>query len=159
MNDSESKLSLSVKARIEPIVEGAEQFEQNLQNLPNQITTRVQEVTGSPGFQQSLTPEQIKDVQDWTQYSQGLYQPIQDEIDSMMGEMAVDMSTGKMGKGSKDKYRKYSETQLKALNLVDFTVFPHYDKYRHKPVLDEYRGKYPTEIKALPDDHWYIMEN
>lgn len=59
---------------------------------------------------------------------------------------------------TKEEYRRYPEVKLKGLNLVNFTVFPHYDKYRDKPILDEYRNTYPTEIKALPDDHWYLIE-
>lgn len=106
MLNEESTLGLSIKARIEPVIEGANQFEQNLQQLPQQITSRVQQVVGSPGFQADLSPQQIKDVQDWVKYSQGLYEPIQQEISGMMEDLSVDLSTGKLTKGQIDKYTR-----------------------------------------------------
>ena len=73
--------------------------------------------------------------------------------------MTPSININKLRKQTEASYRKYTESQLKALNIVDFTVYPHYDKYRNKSILDNYRSTYPTEIKALPDDHWYIIEN
>lgn len=60
---------------------------------------------------------------------------------------------------TKDLYVRYPNTKLNGLGLVNYSVFPHYDKYRHKPIIEAYRAKYENEIKALPDFHWYIYEN
>ncbi len=73
--------------------------------------------------------------------------------------MTPTININKIRPKTKNNYAKYSESQLKGLHLVNYTVYPHYDKYRNKPTLDLYRSTYETPIKALPDDHCYVEED
>ncbi|UYP47007.1 Peptidase E [Candidatus Lokiarchaeum ossiferum] len=57
-----------------------------------------------------------------------------------------------------ESYAKFSEEELKALHLVDFTIFPHYEEKRHKTMLAQYRSQYSTEIRPLPNDAHIVIE-
>lgn len=108
MNE-ENNLSLNIQTRILPQIEGAEAFEQQLNQLPNRYQQRLGEVITSPGFQQGLTGAQIDDTQQWLQYSQGLYEPVQNQIQELMKDLQVDLSTGRLTEGQKNKYRRKIE--------------------------------------------------
>ena len=57
-----------------------------------------------------------------------------------------------------ETYAKFSEDQLKALHLVDFTIFPHYDDVKHRKMLDQYRSQYSTEIRPLSNDVHIVID-
>src|ERR1035437_9817692 len=97
MNE-ENSIGFEVQARILPQIEGAEAFEQNLRNIPNQLNQTVGDVMSTPGWQQNLTQEQVKESQEWLKYSGGLFQSMQEQTKDFLDDMGIDMSGGKITK-------------------------------------------------------------
>jgi hypothetical protein len=103
---TEENLSLSITARILPQIEGAAQFEQQLQSLPSRMQDRVSQVISSQGFEQGLADEQIAQAQDWMRYSQGMYAPFQERIDDLLKDFGADLEGGKISKSQMGKYNR-----------------------------------------------------
>lgn len=48
-------------------------------------------------------------------------------------------------------------TDLSALNLIEFDIYPHYDEIEHKNIVDEYEKKTGRSIKRLTNEDLLII--
>lgn len=119
MNE-EYNLGIGIRARIESVIEGEQEFEQTLQNIPTRIEQRIGNVINQPAFQEGLTPRDIKDLQDWAKYSSGLYNPLRKQLKQMAEDFEVDDSIGPLNKSQRMKHARRL-AKLKG-NLSDLTT-------------------------------------
>ncbi len=113
--DETSTLGFDIRARILPQIEGTQELEQSLKNIPNQISQPIGEIVNSSGFQQGLTPQQVQEIPAWMKYNQGIFDDLNSSIKEILEDINVDLSTGKLSKGQTDKYiRKFERLKLGA---------------------------------------------
>lgn len=106
MNE-ENTLALNIQAKILPEVEGAQQFEQQLQNLPQNIQQRMGEVASSPGFTQGLSEKDAAKVQRFATTDDMLeMQRFQEIQKDMLEDMEIDISAGRLTLSQERKYIK-----------------------------------------------------
>lgn len=48
-------------------------------------------------------------------------------------------------------------TDLSALNLIEFDIYPHYDETEHKDIVDEYEKKTGRSVKRLTNEDLLIL--
>lgn len=48
-------------------------------------------------------------------------------------------------------------TDLSALNLIEFDIYPHYDETEHKDIVDEYEKKTGRNVKRLTNEDLLIL--
>lgn len=111
MNE-ENVLGFEVRAKILPLLEGAEQFEQNLRNVAGNIQENVTGVVSSPAWQQDLSPTGLQSANNWLKESQSLFAPLNSKIDGILSELSIDMEGGSIGRPTINKYiKKLSKLQ------------------------------------------------
>lgn len=49
-------------------------------------------------------------------------------------------------------------TDLTGLNIINFEVFPHYDKVKQKKLLEEYRKTAKNKVKEITDDGYLTID-
>jgi len=113
MNEDNS-LSFEVRARILPQIEGAEAFEQNLRNIPNQLNQTVGDIMSTPGWQQNLTKEQVDESLKWLKHTD-MFQPLQKQTQDFLDDMDVDM-------GGKTLTRAHIAKYMRRLNKMESGV-------------------------------------
>lgn len=48
---------------------------------------------------------------------------------------------------------------LTSLNLVDFEIFPHFDKYQHQQMINKYKQVSSNKLKTISDHQWIIIDD
>ncbi|MCL4550573.1 MAG: hypothetical protein M1495_18635, partial [Bacteroidetes bacterium] len=106
MNE-ENSLSFEIRARVLPMLEGADQLVQQLQALPAQISSRMNQTVQSPAFQEGLTPQQIQKVENFTSGKDVFeFQKIQEYQRQFAEDLDIDISSGKITKSTQGKWQK-----------------------------------------------------
>ena len=141
MNEDNS-IGFEVRARILPQIEGAEQFEQNLRNIPNQLNQTVGDIMSTPGWQQNLTTEQVKESQEWLKYSSGLFQSTQDQTKDFLQDMDTDMSGGKITKLHIAKYMRNLKKMEYGIENMDQDVLGDFKGFMGTNATPEVKEKF-----------------
>lgn len=107
MINEESNIALNVQAKILPQIEGAAEFEQRLQSLPNSIQQRMSEVSHDPQFTQQLSQKEIEKVQRLSTTEDMLQlQKFQELQKDILEDMDIDISAGRLTLSQERKYIK-----------------------------------------------------
>ncbi len=152
--DETNNLAFDIRARILPQIEGINEFAQNLQNSTNPVIQQVNNVVGSPGFQEGLTPQQRQLIPEWTKYNEGVFENFNTAMKDLVDDMNVDLSTGKLSKGQLDKYtRKFERMKLMGAEAGQDVVSDASDFFKlNKEHLDMIRATVQESRGELNDN-------
>ncbi|MDQ7818677.1 MAG: M15 family metallopeptidase [Melioribacteraceae bacterium] len=105
MND-ENNLSIGIRARILPVIEGADQLKTEISNLPSSISSRMQETIQSPAFREGLSTQQIKKVESLTGLTTDSYEfeKIQERQKEITDDLQIDLDRGKLTLAQQKKH-------------------------------------------------------
>ena len=104
---NEENLSISIRARILPVLEGSDQLVQQVQQLPQSINSRMRETVQSPAFQEGLTSPQLKKIQNLTNFQDSYeFQQIQDREKALIDDYKLATESGKLTRAQSTSYNK-----------------------------------------------------
>jgi uncharacterized protein YcfJ len=98
MNEGNNNLSISIRARILPVLEGADQLKSQIDQLPTSISNRMQETIQSPAFREGLSTQQIKKVESLAGLTTDSYEfeKIQERQKEITDDLQIDLDRGKL---------------------------------------------------------------
>ena len=106
MNE-ENELGISIRARILPLIDGANQLMSQIENLPSTISNRMNETISSPTFQEGLSQKQIQQIENFASGKDVYeFQKIQERQRQFAEDLDIDMSSGRISKSTQGKWQK-----------------------------------------------------
>ena len=104
MNEDNS-LSIGIKARILPIIEGADQLKSEISNLPSSISNRMAETISSPAFKEGLSEQQIRKVEHLAGLTDSFeFQKLQERQKEITDDLQIDLDRGKLTASQQKKH-------------------------------------------------------
>lgn len=104
MNE-ENNLSIGIRARILPVIEGADQLKSEISNLPTSISSRMQETIQSPAFREGLTEPQIKKLEHLTGLTDTFeFEKLQERQKEITSDLQIDLDRGKLTLAQQKKH-------------------------------------------------------
>ncbi|MHB8871687.1 MAG: hypothetical protein ACYC5G_04500 [Candidatus Doudnabacteria bacterium] len=104
MND-ENNLSIDIRARILPVIEGADQLKSEISQLPNSISSRMQETIQSPAFREGLSAQQLQRVEHLAGLTDTYeFEKIQERQKEIAGDLQIDLDRGKLTLAQQKKH-------------------------------------------------------
>ena len=73
------------------------------------IAQKIGEVVQSPGFTQGLSSQQTNLVNQYTEMSKKFANPLTERLKDILGDISIDMESGKLTQGQVNKYLKQFE--------------------------------------------------
>ena len=106
MNEN-NELSIGIRARILPVLEGADQLKAEISNLPSSISNRMSETIQSPAFQEGLTPQQSKKLEHLTKIEDSFeFEKIQASEKTLISDYKLALESGKLTRAQTTSYNK-----------------------------------------------------
>ena len=104
---NEENLSIAIKARILPILEGKDQLISQLDQLPTSISSRMQEAISSPAFREGLSSQQLSKVQHLAGMEDVYeFQQIQEREKTLLSDYQLAQESGRLTKPQIASYNK-----------------------------------------------------
>lgn len=106
MNEDSNNLSIGIRARILPVIEGADALKAEISSLPTSISSRMQETISSPVFHEGLSGSQIQKVK----HLAGLttdsdeFEKLQERQKEIAGDLQIDLDRGKLTLAQQKKH-------------------------------------------------------
>ena len=82
---------------------------QSMESIFQIIAQKIGEVVQSPGFQQGLSSQQSNLINQYTEMSKKFTNPLSERLKDILGDISIDMESGKLTKSQIDKYLKNSK--------------------------------------------------
>ncbi len=140
----ENNLALNIQARILPQIEGAQQFEQTLQEIPQKIQERMTQTVTSPKFTEGLSEREQAKLRHFAGSDVLAFQRLAEKQRELLEDLDADLAGGKLTSAQERKYlrkigRQASEirkTEAELLSSLDDPYFSFLGKDRRK-ILEE----------------------
>jgi hypothetical protein len=103
--EEQNNLSIGIRARILPTIEGADQLKSEITNLPSTISNRMAETISSPAFKEGLSEQQVKKLEHLTGLTDTFeFQKIQERQKEITDDLTIDLDRGKLTASQQKKH-------------------------------------------------------
>lgn len=130
MNE-DNNLSIGIRARILPIIEGADQLKSEISNLPSTISNRMAETIANPVFQEGLSTQQIKKVESLVSgiTTSFEFEKIQEREKNLLNDYTLATESGKLTKPQITSYnKKFTQLGNDYANFAEEFLFAELNK-------------------------------
>jgi hypothetical protein len=107
MNE-ENSLSFSIRARLLPVLEGADELRAQINQMPQTISNRLNETISSPTFQEGISSQQMSKVNRLADFTTDNFdfQKLQEKEKDLIENYQAALSSGKLTKSQLTSYNK-----------------------------------------------------